>query len=81
LIITALQAAATDPTTGRLDLDLLQTGISQHSRSRRGDIRLALTGLIEKLHAPSIKFMDAFRQFKAQSDEVKLNPNFDLEEN
>ncbi|KAJ3331316.1 hypothetical protein HDU76_003498 [Blyttiomyces sp. JEL0837] len=69
LITAALQQAATDPTTGRLDMDLLQTGISFRDRTHRRDQRRALTALIEQMDGPSMKFAEAYRQFREGSNE------------
>ncbi|KAI8846973.1 MCM2/3/5 family-domain-containing protein [Chytridium lagenaria] len=69
LTMTALQAAATDPSTGKLDLDLLQTGMSSRDRIHQRDQRIALAALVNDMRGPSMKFSEAFRLFKAQSDE------------
>ncbi|KAJ3199082.1 hypothetical protein HDU67_003123, partial [Dinochytrium kinnereticum] len=69
LIVTALQASATDPSTGRLDLDVLQTGMSHRERIHLRDQRRALAAVVAEMRGPSIKFLEAYRMFCGQSDE------------
>ncbi|KAI9358309.1 MCM2/3/5 family protein [Zopfochytrium polystomum] len=69
LIVDALLASATDPTTGRVDLDLIQTGISARERTHRRDLRAAVTAFIETIQTPSMKMLAAHKRFCEQSDE------------
>jgi DNA replicative helicase MCM subunit Mcm2 (Cdc46/Mcm family) len=72
LIITALQAVATDPTTGKLDLDLLATGFSHRDRVHQGELRIAIGQLVEKMQSPSMKFAEAFQLFKQATGKVRF---------
>ncbi|KAI9344664.1 MCM2/3/5 family-domain-containing protein [Obelidium mucronatum] len=47
LMVTALQESATDPKTGRLDLDILQTGISMRERTGRGELKKSVLNFVK----------------------------------
>ncbi|GAQ79584.1 DNA replication licensing factor MCM4 component [Klebsormidium nitens] len=46
LLRVAMQQAATDPTTGAIDMDLITTGVSASERSKRGQLTIALRNWI-----------------------------------
>lgn len=74
LILSALQTAAVDPRTGKIDLDLVTTGISALSRQIHYDLRKALRRQIESsangTSGNSIKWPELLRKFQADSDAV-----------
>ncbi|RPA79310.1 MCM-domain-containing protein [Ascobolus immersus RN42] len=49
LIKSAIKESATDPVTGRIDLDLLQGGSSSSDRRRREDLKGAVLKMVEEL--------------------------------
>ena len=53
LMDVATQSAATDPATGRIDMDLLMTGQSSEERKREGQRVEAMRDVIEQLTATS----------------------------
>ncbi|KAI8835859.1 MCM2/3/5 family-domain-containing protein [Chytriomyces cf. hyalinus JEL632] len=67
LMVTALQESATDPKTGRLDLDILQTGISNRDRNLRHDLKRTVQDFLENLNTPSVRFNVAYAQFREQT--------------
>ncbi|KAJ3243522.1 hypothetical protein HDU78_000403 [Chytriomyces hyalinus] len=69
-MVTALQESATDPKTGRLDLDILQTGISNRDRNLRHDLKRTVQEFLENLNTPSVRFNVAYAQFREQTKVV-----------
>ncbi|KAJ3414832.1 hypothetical protein HDV05_005989 [Chytridiales sp. JEL 0842] len=69
LVTTALQTAATDPKTGKLDIGLLQTGISDRQRSHRVVQHSTLVQILGKMNGPSMKFSEAIKLYAAESKE------------
>ncbi|KAI8619810.1 MCM2/3/5 family-domain-containing protein [Chytriomyces sp. MP71] len=67
LMVTALQESATDPKTGRLDMDLLQTGITSRHRLMQSGMKQAVEEFFVKLGVPTVRFRVAFARFKEQS--------------
>ncbi|KAH6570542.1 hypothetical protein BASA50_008269 [Batrachochytrium salamandrivorans] len=72
LVLSALQTAAIDPRTGRLDLDLVTTGISAWGRKVHDQKRNALRSLLQETEKASLQWAEAYRLFGDQSDE-KIN--------
>ncbi|KAJ1554704.1 hypothetical protein HK096_002293 [Nowakowskiella sp. JEL0078] len=70
LILTALQTSAVDPRTGRIDLDLVTTGISASARTARANKRVDLKLLIEKNQNIQIPRLDLFREFNSKWTEA-----------
>jgi DNA replication licensing factor MCM4 len=68
LILSALQASAVDPKTGRIDLDLVTTGISARSRLEHEHRRSALRQVIQSIDKQNIRWVEAYRAFLEQSD-------------
>ncbi|KAJ3026779.1 UNVERIFIED_CONTAM: hypothetical protein HDU68_005083 [Siphonaria sp. JEL0065] len=64
LMVTALQESATDPKTGRLDLDILQTGISMRERTGRGELKKSVLSVLEGMEGVSIRFQDFVKSYK-----------------
>lgn len=69
LIMSALQTAAMDPRTGKIDLDLVITGISSNSRQLMEQKRLALVNLLDSMDKSTIKWAEVYRLYLDQSDE------------
>ena len=70
----ALKQAAVDPSTGRIDISILTTGISGASRKQRADRAKALKVLIkEKGSVPSLKYQKLYDDFKDRADSVSNN--------
>lgn len=69
LIQVALATAATDPRTGRIDIDLLTTGQSSSDRVRRTDAVRALGSLLARLWKMSPTGANYREVQKAFSDE------------
>ena len=74
--MTALQTAAVDPRTGRIDLDLVTTGISSWGRQVYEQKRKAVRGVISELDKSSLSWPELFRAFNLQSDEVLSESEF-----
>lgn len=72
LVLAALQTAAVDPRTGKIDLDLVTTGISAFGRQVHEQRRRAVRNLIAESEHPSLKWAELFRLFQAQSDQVYI---------
>jgi DNA replication licensing factor MCM4 len=70
LILSALQATAVDPKTGRIDLDLVTTGISARTRIVHEQKRHAIRQVIANIDKTSIRWIEVYRAFQDQSDGV-----------
>merc|ERR1719370_603344 len=65
----ALKQSATDPTTGRIDVSILTTGMSSASRKRRQEVSKALQELLsKKTKTPTVSYDRLFSEFKTNSD-------------
>merc|ERR1719354_1355142 len=76
LILSAPQTAAVDPTTGRIDLDLVITGISASSRHLHDLKRKAIRNVIREMDRPNLIWADLYRSFNDQSDESLTETEF-----
>lgn len=74
LMREAINTSARDPTTGEIDMGLLDTGIGRAQRRLRSDMRKEVLNLIE---GPSgsrgVKWGDAYRKLEGQSS-IKVTP-------
>ncbi len=62
-----------DPSTGRIDISILTTGISGASRKQRADRAKSLKSLIkEKGSLPSLKYQKLYDEFKDRADAVSF---------
>lgn len=67
----ALKQAAVDPSTGKIDITILTTGISGAARKRKAEITQSLKKLIkEKGKVPTLKQPKLLEEFKERSDFV-----------
>ncbi|XP_064599538.1 LOW QUALITY PROTEIN: DNA replication licensing factor mcm4-B-like [Liolophura sinensis] len=65
----ALKQAAVDPSTGKIDISILTTGISGAARKRRAEVMHALKKLIsDKGKVVTLKYPKLLDEFKASSD-------------
>lgn len=63
---TALQQAATDPITGKIDVSILVTGISTAARQRRAQLAGQLRDYLQtKLGPGTFSSVKVFEEFKA----------------
>lgn len=68
LMRDAIRTSALDPTTGKIDMGMLNTGTGQQQRKMREDMRkevLALLGSVPTIRG--IKWADAMQQLSSQS--------------
>ena len=75
LMREAINTSARDPTTGEIDMGLLDTGIGRQQRKLRGDMRRAVLALLDSGGAGAtrgVRWADAVAQLEAQSS-VKVN--------
>ena len=76
LMREAINTSARDPTTGEIDMGLLDTGIGRQQRKLRGDMRRAVLALLDGAGAGGtrgVRWAEAMAQLEAQSS-VKVNP-------
>ena len=69
LIRSAIAEYATDPATGRIDMDLINTGRTSSERKKSHDLQRAILGVVESLGqtgAP-VRYMDTLKQLNDQS--------------
>ena len=77
LMREAINTGARDPTTGEIDMGLLDTGIGRAQRRLRTDMRKELLRLLDGAggtgNTRGIKWSDAFRNLEGQSS-IKVAP-------
>ena len=67
----ALKQAAVDPSTGKIDITILTTGISGAARKRKAEVASALKNIIqEKGKIPTLKYQKLYEEFREKSDFV-----------
>ncbi|XP_052817701.1 DNA replication licensing factor mcm4-like isoform X2 [Mya arenaria] len=65
----ALKQAAIDPSTGKIDVSILTTGISGAARKRKAEVTQALKKLIqEKGKVPTLKQVKLYEELRERSD-------------
>ncbi|KAI0772722.1 MCM-domain-containing protein [Trametes elegans] len=71
LMREALNTSARDPTTGEIDMGLLDTGIGRQQRKLRADLRRAVLALLDgaggAARTRGVRWADAFGQLEGQS--------------
>lgn len=72
LIASAMHKAYIDPKTGKIDMDLISTGISQRQRNELAEIGNRVMAFLELTDKPSIRFFELL---------AKLNENGRIDEN
>lgn len=66
----ALKQAAVDPSTGKIDISILTTGISGAARKRKAEIAQALHKMMRERRQPTYNTTTLYDDLKAQSDIV-----------
>lgn len=66
LISSAMQKTCIDPLTGRLDLDMITTGISSRKLALQSDQRKMLLSLLRDSEHTTLAFMHVFHDFNAR---------------
>lgn len=68
LMREAINTSARDPTTGEIDMGLLDTGIGRAQRRMRGDMRKAVLGLLDGSGGNrGVRWADAYKSLEGQS--------------
>jgi len=74
----ALKQAATDPMSGKIDVQILTTGLSSAARQRRGEVAAALKKLIQKKgKVTTLQTQKLFSDLKEASDLMITRDMFD----
>ncbi|KAI8989195.1 MCM-domain-containing protein [Trametes punicea] len=73
LMREAINTSARDPTTGEIDMGLLDTGIGRQQRKLRADLRRAVLAMLDGGGTRGLRWADALAQLEAQSS-VRVNP-------
>ncbi|KAK3086222.1 hypothetical protein FSP39_015423 [Pinctada imbricata] len=74
----ALKQAAVDPSTGKIDVTILTTGISGAARKRKAEVTQSLKKLIQdKGKISTLKHQKLYEDFKEQSDFAVTKDMFD----
>lgn len=78
LLRDAIRTSATDPTTGLVDLDLINTGAGQQQRKMRGDMRREILALLDggAGSRSGVRWVDAVKQLQEQSSVAIDNAEF-----
>lgn len=76
LILSAMQSAAVDPTTGQLDWDLVVTGHSARSRREHDLKKRALRDIITSIDRPKLSRSDLLSRLRDQSSEPISDKDF-----
>jgi DNA replication licensing factor MCM4 len=68
LMREAIRASATDPVTGLIDIDLLNTGTGQQQRRLRGDLKREVISFFDGIGGNrGVRWADALKQLSEQS--------------
>ncbi|EIN14579.1 MCM-domain-containing protein [Punctularia strigosozonata HHB-11173 SS5] len=73
LMREAIRTAAIDPRTGKIDLGLINTGVSEGQRRQRESLRKEVMNLVQRSGARGVRWPDAVRQLGEQSS-VRIDP-------
>ncbi|KAG4106865.1 MCM-domain-containing protein [Neocallimastix lanati (nom. inval.)] len=76
LIRTAMQSSAIDPVTGRIDMDLINTGFSSRRRSQNAQLQKQLLEIIQSIDKPSIRLSELHRIFNNDGSETTSDIEF-----
>ena len=68
----ALKQAAVDPSTGKIDISILTTGISGAARKRKAEIAQALHKMMRDKKQPTYNTTTLYDELKSQSDIVSV---------
>ncbi|CAD6586113.1 MAG: hypothetical protein TREMPRED_004335, partial [Tremellales sp. Tagirdzhanova-0007] len=67
LIRAALRESATDPMTGQIDLDLINTGAGSSTRRIRGDLKREILALVDAAGRTGLRWSGAIKSLENQS--------------
>ncbi|CED82314.1 dna unwinding-related protein [Phaffia rhodozyma] len=67
LIREAIRESATDPVTGQIDLDLINTGAGQQQRRVVTDLKRAIAQLVESSGSKGMRWSDVVKKLEEQS--------------
>jgi DNA replication licensing factor MCM4 len=67
LIKSALRESATDPLTGQIDLDLINTGAGSTTRKIRGDLKREILALVDSAGRTGLRWTAAIKAIENQS--------------
>ena len=69
LIKSAIKESATDPITGRIDMDLLG-GIGVSERRRKSDLKAAILGVLDEMtrSGGGVRYLDVLKRLQERSD-------------
>jgi DNA replication licensing factor MCM4 len=73
LMREALKTAAVDPRTGKLDMGLLNTGVSEGARRAQADLRRALDAVLAGAGADGVRWADALKRL-GDASSVRVDP-------
>lgn len=77
LMREAIRTSATDPHTGQIDMDMINTGAGQHQRKLRADLKREVLKLLEGMGGNrGVKWADAAKQLASQSSVSIDNAEF-----
>lgn len=78
LMREAIRTSATDPNTGLIDLDLINTGAGMQQRRLRGDLKRELVKMLESIAGGKggVRWMEAMKQLQNQSSVVVETAEF-----
>jgi DNA replication licensing factor MCM4 len=72
LLREAIKDYATDPKTGRIDMDLILSGTAAHERNIQNSLKEALLSKLSSYANNRVEFARLFKDFNDQSQVVSL---------
>jgi len=77
LMREAIRTSATDPRTGEIDMEMINTGTGQHQRKLRADLKREVLKLLEGMGGNrGVRWADAVKQLANQSSVSVDNAEF-----
>lgn len=76
LIREAIKEYATDPKTGRIDMDLILSGTASHERNLQNSMKEALLSKLSTYANKRVDFTKLFKDFNEQSQVVSYLASF-----
>lgn len=73
LLREAIQESATDPATGKIDMDLINTGTGSHGRHMKHDLMRELKNKLLSYESSNISWTTLFNDFNGQSTVVCIH--------
>lgn len=72
LLREAIKDYATDPKTGRIDMDLILSGTASHERNLHNSMKEALVSKLATYNSGRVDFTRLFKEFNEQSQVVSF---------